>query len=250
MRNDHEPKEKSIQHVILETTGLADPTPILQLITQGADKKGTDDIVQNYFLNGIITLVDCKHFYQSQLSKPLQYKNELIAQILTTDCILLNKMDLVSNKELENIKKFIRGHNPNVKLIPTSFAKSDLDIFDLGHVNVTQTNEEALKKHDPAIEQTMLLASGGFVDLSSVQEFIKNTTFTYTEIYRIKGILYLQENPNKKYIIQGVGNDQLSILEGNAWEEQETRESRITLIGKHVMSQCNALEEQFKKCLL
>lgn len=251
MRNDHEPQEKSIQHVILETTGLADPTPILQLITQGADRKGTDDIVKNYVVNGIITLVDCKHFYQSQISKPSQYKNELIAQISTTDCILLNKADLVSSQELENIEKFIRGHNSNVKLYPTTFADLDLDILDLEHTLVAQqTNEEAVKKHDPAIEQTMLLASGAFVDLSSVQDFIKNTTIQYPEIYRVKGILYLQENPNKKYIIQGVAHDQLSILEGNAWEDHETKESRITLIGKNVMAQCNQLEAQFRKCLL
>lgn len=251
MRNDHEPQEKSIQHVILETTGLADPTPILQLITQGADRKGTDDIVKNYVVNGIITLVDCKHFYQSQISKPSQYKNELIAQISTTDCILLNKADLVSSQELENIEKFIRGHNSNVKLYPTTFADLDLDILDLEHTLVAQqTNEEAVKKHDPAIEQTMLLASGACVDLSSVQDFIKNTTIQYPEIYRVKGILYLQENPNKKYIIQGVAHDQLSIIEGNAWEDHETKESRITLIGKNVMAQCNQLEAQFRKCLL
>ncbi|KAI7882082.1 CobW/HypB/UreG, nucleotide-binding domain-containing protein [Mucor mucedo] len=228
MRNDHEPKEKSIEHVILETTGLADPTPILQLITQGADRKGTDDIVKNYYVNGIITLVDAKHFHQSQLAKPSHYKNELLAQ-LHTDVVLLNKADLVSAQELEHMKKFIRGHNPNVKLYTTTFAKlEDLDILDLEHAVVTQTNEEALKKHDPAIEQTMLLASGNFVDPSAVQLFIKNTTTQY-EIYRIKGILYLQENPNKKYIIQGVANDQLSLVEGNAWEDHETREINATI---------------------
>jgi G3E family GTPase len=257
MCNVHEPKEKSIQHVILETTGLADPTPILQLIAQGADKKGTDDIVQNYYINGIVTLIDAKYFHQtlsSISSSTSQYKNEIIAQILTTD--------LLSNQqqELNEIQQFIHQHNTNVKIIPTSFAKLPVgeSIFNLRPerdsietVSMIQTKaaEEALKKHDPSIEQTMVLASGDFVDLSAVQEFIKQTTKS-GDIYRIKGILYLKENPNKKFVIQGVNQDQLSIIEGGDWQSDEVKESRVAFIGKNVLGQCQSLETEFQKCLL
>ncbi|GAA5802905.1 CobW/HypB/UreG, nucleotide-binding domain-containing protein [Helicostylum pulchrum] len=262
MRNHYESEDKSIQHVILETTGLADPTPILQLITQGADRKGTDDIVQSYYLNGIVTLVDCRHFYQTlssiSSSSSSQFKNEVIAQLLTTDCIILNKIDLLTDqqKELDHIQEFIHQYNPNVKILPTSFAEIHMqDIFDLrkeGNVNMIQTkaSEEAAKRHDPSIEQTMLLAPGAFVDRQSVQDFIKNTTTENNDIYRVKGILYLKENPNKKFIVQGVGNDQLSIVEGNDWTLEEVKESRITLIGKNVMKQCSELEAQFRKCTI
>jgi G3E family GTPase len=266
MRNDHEPNQKSIQHVILETTGLADPTPILQLIVQGADKKGNDDIVQNYYLNGIVTLIDTKHFYSTLSSisaTDKKFKNELTAQILTTDSIILNKMDLLTNQEYElnEIKQFIHQYNPQAKIISTSYAKLpsiEETIFDLRpERDVKETldllqdkaTEEALKKHDPSIEQTMLLASGGFVDLSAVQKFLKNIA-NEQDIYRIKGVLYLQQNPNKKYIIQGVAKDQLTILEGADWQPDEVKESRVTLIGKHVMSQCNSLEQEFRKCLI
>lgn len=265
MRNDHEPKEKSIQHVILETTGLADPTPILQLVTQGADKKGTDDIVQNYYLNGIVTLIDTKHFHQTlkSISQQQNFKNELVAQILTTDSIILNKIDLLEDteKELQEIKQFIHQYNPNVKITATSFARLPSiqeTIFDLRPernveetINLLQEKavQEALKKHDPSIEQTMLLAPGGFVDLQAIKVFLKRTSESKS-IYRIKGVLYLQQNPNKKFIIQGVQNDQLSILEGGDWQSDEVKESRVTLIGKNVMSQCGDLEQEFKKCLL
>lgn len=262
MRNHHEPNEKSIQHVILETTGLADPTPILQLITQGANRKGNDDIVQNYYLNGIITLVDAKHFFQTLSSLPKtneEFKNEMIAQLLTTDCIILNKTDLLTNQEqdIKAMQQFIHQYNPTAKLIQTSFASNiqPHDIFDLrmeGDPNPLQTNaiEQALKKHDPSIEQTMLIASGGYVDRVSVQQFIKNTITNNHAIYRIKGILYLKENPDIKFIVQGVAQDQLQILEGNRWDPDEARESRLTLIGKLLLAQYKQLEDQFKKCIL
>lgn len=264
MRNEHEPKDKRIQHVILETTGLADPTPILQLIAQGADKRGTDDIVQNYYINGIVTLLDSKHFHQNLASLPTSstsYKNELLAQLLTTDSIILNKADLLTNEQqdIKSITKFIRQYNTTAKIFTTSFAKVPIQeaIFNLRPERSTQetidmiqsqANDEAQKKHDPSIEQTMLLAPG-FVDLAGVQSFIKDTT-SKGQIYRVKGVLALKQNPKIKFVVQGVNNDQLSITEHGPWLPEEVQESRITLIGKNVMEQCNQFEKEFQKHLL
>lgn len=264
MRNEHEPKDKRIQHVILETTGLADPTPILQLIAQGADKRGTDDIVQNYYINGIVTLLDSKHFHQNLASlstSSTSYKNELLAQVLTTDSIILNKVDLLTNEQqdIKSITKFIRQYNTTAKIFTTSFAKVPIQeaIFNLRpersaqetiDMIQSQANDEAQKKHDPSIEQTMLLAPG-FVDLAGVQSFIKDTT-SKGQIYRVKGVLALKQNPKIKFVVQGVNNDQLSITEHGPWLPEEVQESRITLIGKNVMEQCNQFEKEFQKHLL
>ncbi|KAI8091441.1 CobW/HypB/UreG, nucleotide-binding domain-containing protein [Gilbertella persicaria] len=202
MRNLEEPKEKRIQHVILETTGLADPTPILQLITQGADRKGTDDIVQNYYVNQIITLLDTKHFYQHYLNASTDYKNELLAQILTTDTIILNKIDLLDNstQDLETIQQLIQTHNPTANLFMTSFAQVPMDIIlNARSQQPIQPNalQEAAKTHDPSIEQTMVLAPG-YVDLEATQQFIKDVT-CQGHIYRVKGVLALKTKPDTKF---------------------------------------------------
>jgi len=51
-------KRKKFDYVIIETTGLADPAPVAQTFFMD------DNIVKNYFLDAIITLVDAKHFLQ------------------------------------------------------------------------------------------------------------------------------------------------------------------------------------------
>ncbi|KAI9474076.1 MAG: CobW/HypB/UreG, nucleotide-binding domain-containing protein [Benjaminiella poitrasii] len=265
LRNDNMEPDKRIQHVILETTGLADPTPILQLIAQGADRKGTDEIVQNYYINGIVTLLDVKHFYQnyssSMVTNPSTYKNELVAQLLTTDAIILNKIDLLDDKDtvVQTLQDIIRKYNSIAKIHTASFANVSLDdILDLRPERSTeetvdgiqiQASEEAQKKHDPSIEQTMLLAPG-FVDLDSVQQFIKDTTNKFKDIYRVKGVLALERNPELKFVIQGVHDDQLSVTEHGSWLPDDTKESRLTLIGKNVLSHCQELEQSFKKCLI
>jgi G3E family GTPase len=262
MRNQDEPLQNRIQHVILETTGLADPTPIVKLITQGANGKGTDDIVQNYYINSIVTLLDLVHFEQhlQEQSASSIYKNELIAQILTTDTVILNKTDLVAEASIETISRLVHRWNPAAKVWPTSFAKVPLDaVLNLRPERSSQETmqliqkealEEATKKHDPSIEQTMLLAPG-FVDLDAVKQFIETTTRNNSNIYRVKGVLALKSNPNVKYVVQGVNQDQLSVTEHGPWLSDEVKESRITLIGRNVMEQCDQLEQEFRnQCLL
>ncbi|OBZ88105.1 COBW domain-containing protein 1 [Choanephora cucurbitarum] len=251
MRNLEVPKDRQIEHVILETTGLADPTPILQLITQGADRKGTDDIVQNYYLNGIVTLLDSKHFYQQYLQASSDYKNELLAQIMTTDSIILNKMDLVNQSTLDQIHQLIRQHNPKARLFTTSFAQVPIDaILHLQSNPVIQPNalQEALKKHDPHVEQTMVLAPG-YVDLEATQQFIQKVT-RQGHIYRVKGVLALPSKPDTKFVIQGVGQDQLTVTEHGPWLADEVKESRVTFIGRDVMQQCQSLETKFRQAIL
>ncbi|KAI8335640.1 CobW/HypB/UreG, nucleotide-binding domain-containing protein [Choanephora cucurbitarum] len=249
MRNLEMPN-KQIDHVILETTGLADPTPILQLITQGADKKGTDDIVQNYYLNGIVTLLDAKHFYPQYLQASPDYKNEWLAQIMTTDTIILNKMDLVNTSTLDKIHQLISQHNPKARLFTTSFAQVPIDAILHRQSNpVIQPNalQEALKQHDPHVEQTMVLAPG-FVDLEATYQFIQEVT-RQGHIYRVKGVLALASKPDTKCVIQGVGQDQLSVTE-HAWLADEVKESRVTFIGRDVMQQCQSLEAKFREAMV
>lgn len=256
IRNENEPEEKRIQHVILETTGLADPTPIYELITLGANRKGNDSIVKNYYMNSIVTLIDTKHFYQTLDSiTNANYKNELLAQVLTTDTIILNKIDLLTQDELDKLpelKSWIHQHNPTATIIETSYSKLSLDqtIFNTRQESSVspQALQEAAKKHDPSVEQTMVLVPG-FVDLEKVKEFINNTTKNGT-IYRVKGVLALPSNPDIKFVIQGVNQDQLSVTEHGPWLSDETKESRVTFIGKNVLGACHQLENEFQKCLI
>lgn len=255
IRNEQVPEEKKIQHVILETTGLADPTPIHELITLGANRKGNDSIVEHYYMNSIITLIDTKHFSQTLDSiTSKEYKNELLAQVLTTDTIILNKIDLLAPEELAKLpelKAWVHLHNPNAKIIETSFSKipADHNIFDTRQASISQKAiEEASKKHDPSVEQTMVLVPG-FVDINKLQTFIKNTT-RKGNVYRVKGVLALPSNPNIKFVIQGVNQDQLTITEHGPWQNDETKESRVTFIGKNVLKVCNELQDEFKTCLI
>merc|ERR1711934_3766 len=81
-------------HILIETTGLADPAPVAQ--TFFVD----EDVRMNYELDAIITVVDSKHIIPHLLEvKPSGIENESVEQVAFADKILLNKVDLVSMEE-------------------------------------------------------------------------------------------------------------------------------------------------------
>merc|ERR1712224_805650 len=94
--------KKPLDGVIIETTGLADPAPVAQ--TFFADSY----VQEKYSLDGILTLVDSKHLVQHlEEEKPEGVENEAVEQIAFADRILLNKCDLSTAEELDEVERRI-----------------------------------------------------------------------------------------------------------------------------------------------
>ena len=93
-------RRDKFDYVLVETTGMADPSPVAQ--TFFVD----DDVGASYALDGIVTLVDAKH-----VSLHLGDSSECKEQIAFADVLVLNKTDLVSPAELDAIEARVRGMN-------------------------------------------------------------------------------------------------------------------------------------------
>jgi G3E family GTPase len=100
--------------IILETTGIANPSPIAQTFM------ALKDLWRNYDLKGIVTVVDAKHVRE-------QVKSETIAQdqIAFADLLVLNKSDLVSAEELAEVTQLLRSVNSDAVIRPTTMAQLD-----------------------------------------------------------------------------------------------------------------------------
>ena len=91
--------------IIVETTGLADPAPVAQ--TFFVDQ----DIADEARLDAIVTVADAK-FLAARLKDALEAKN----QIAFADVVIVNKTDLVTPAEIEEVEARIRGINPYAKI--------------------------------------------------------------------------------------------------------------------------------------
>lgn len=84
-------RRDEFDRVVIETTGLASPAPIIQTFFLDQSMAG------NIRLDGVVTLVDAKHVGQHlDEERPGDDVNEALQQIAYADRIVLNKIDLVS----------------------------------------------------------------------------------------------------------------------------------------------------------
>ena len=115
-------RRKEFDAVILETTGLADPAPIVFTFNSNA-------LVQdNYRIDSVVCLVDAKHVgVHLDEVKPEGDVNEAEHQVAFADRILLNKLDLVSSEELEDLIERIKSINSFATLIKTERSRAPLD---------------------------------------------------------------------------------------------------------------------------
>ena len=102
--------------IIVETTGLADPAPVAQ--TFFVD----EDVMAKSRLDAVVTVADAKW-----LSDRLKDAPEAKSQVAFADVIVLNKTDLVSIGELEEVEARIRGINPYAKIHRTQRCQVPLD---------------------------------------------------------------------------------------------------------------------------
>ncbi len=101
-------QNKKYDYILLETTGLANPTPVAQTFLLDPA------VQQKYRLDGIVTLADAVN-----LPRHLDTSDEAQKQVGFADVILLNKTDLVSPAELEELEERLRGLNRTAKIIRT-----------------------------------------------------------------------------------------------------------------------------------
>ncbi|OQR86629.1 hypothetical protein ACHHYP_10334 [Achlya hypogyna] len=112
--------KQHLDMVLIETTGMADPLPIVRTITN------TPAITGSFGMKGIVTVVD-----SCNIGALLAEENpEALSQILLADLIVLSKTDLVHTRgELLDLYDTLREMNPNARIRPCVRGNMPFDVF-------------------------------------------------------------------------------------------------------------------------
>ena len=236
--------------LIIETTGLADPAPVAQ--TFFVDER----ISKRYELDGIITVVDSKNIIQHiDEEKPEGIENESVEQIAFADKILLNKTDLVDEKELLNVESQIKSINGFAPIFRTKHGIIEpKKLINIGSFDLKRTLEmdpefldvDAEHEHDQRVTSISSKFDGS-LNINKLNgwigEMIENKG---TDLFRYKGILSVK-GMEHKFVYQGV-----HMLFGGAysqeliWKKNEKRECTFVFIGRDLNHK--ELEDGFMKC--
>ncbi|KAK9923057.1 hypothetical protein M0R45_031491 [Rubus argutus] len=276
-------KKGKFDHIIIETTGLANPAPIIQTFY------AEDQVFNDVKLDGVVTLVDAKHarLHLDEV-KPEGVVNEAVEQIAYADRIIVNKTDLVGEPDIASLVQRIRNINRMAQMKRTEFGKVNLDYvlgiggFDLERIE-SAIDAESEKEdhdhhhdhhhnhdhhhdeehdhkhehhdghhhshdhvHDPGVSSVSIVCEGS-LDLEKANMWLGTLLLNRSEdIYRMKGLLSVQ-GMDERFVFQGVHD----IFQGSPdrlWGPDEPRTNKIVFIGKNLDAQ--ELDKGFKGCLL
>ena len=207
--------------IILETTGVANPFNLLSEIDE------LDDLID---FDSIITVVDAKSYTQL-----IQAYSVFKDQIRSADVILLNKIDLLDKKELEEIEEKLHIQNRCANIIKTT----QCSINPLVVTNSAQLSNNTSHISSEFNEETTHFRTHKEDNLSSIKKtlskkldrkvfegFLQNIP---KNILRVKGIVEF-ENSSSQFVVQYVNN----FYEITELEEDKKRENFLIYIGEEV----------------
>src|SRR5690349_18438011 len=100
-------RRDKFDYVLIETTGMADPGPVAQTFFMD------DEIAARTRLDGIVTVVDGRHVAQHWDAHEVQ------EQVAFADVILVNKLDLITAEEADELEARLREMNPTARIVRT-----------------------------------------------------------------------------------------------------------------------------------
>lgn len=248
-------RQGSIDYLVVETTGLADPLPVALtfLSTELRDLTRLDSIV---------TVVDCENFSLDLFNSEAAY-----SQIAYGDVILLNKIDLVDEAVVDSLEVRIRDIKQQPRIIRTNHAQVPLPlIMSVGLFESDKYfNAESKESHDHHDHHehdhhdcghdhhdhhSHHLENDGFTSVSfasdkplaikKFQSFLDN--LLPENVFRAKGILWFDESP-KRHVFHLSGKR--FSLDDEEWKGQP--KTQLVLIGQNLDHE--KLLSQLQKCV-
>jgi G3E family GTPase len=230
---------RKIDHIVIETTGLADPAPVIQSFILDETLRG------HTALDAIVTVVDARHV-RDQLDN-----EQAREQVAFADVILINKIDLVEKGELEQLRVLVRSLNPLARIHATRDCGIDLKevlgvgAFDLR--NALKLDPELLAdsthEHDADIA-CVSIRERGAVDATLFTRWLNALVQSQGKnLLRTKGIIDLEGEP-RRFVFHGV-HMTLDGRPGKPWGAGE-RLNELVFIGRHLDEA--ALRAGFAEC--
>ncbi|MCJ2012883.1 CobW family GTP-binding protein [Methylobacterium sp. J-076] len=219
------------RRVVIETTGLADPAPILHALIYHPY------LVQRYRLQAVVTVVDAVHGAATLDAHP-----EAVRQVAVADRLVLTKADLAADGAA--LRARLAALNPAAPVLPADTPASDLlgGLFGLegkGADVQAWLGADALaagpegdldvNRHDASI-RAVCLTSEAPVPRPAFEMFLDLLRSGHgPKILRLKGIVALADDPDRPLVVHGVQHVVHAPMALPAWPDPD-RTSRLVLI--------------------
>lgn len=247
LRRSDNGRMKPFQRVVVETTGLADPAPVLHTIMNHPY------LMLRFQLQDVVTLVDAVNGMRT-----LDEHAEAVKQAAVADRIVITKSDLCDSapaqQELAQLRLRLGELNPGARILDASSGEAkaanllDAGLYDpasktlqvrkwlnaeaFGAVlHAAQSGAQAhnSNRHDARIH-AFVISAGKPIAGASLQLFLDMVRQLHgSSLLRVKGLIALAEDPSRPLVIHGVQHVFHPPLRLNDWPDAD-RQTRIVFI--------------------
>ncbi|WP_234189587.1 GTP-binding protein [Shinella sp. NM-101] len=251
-------KIQPLKRIVIETTGLADPAPVLQAVM------GNPILSQSFGLDGVITVVDAVNGLSTLANHP-----EAVKQVAVADRVLISKTSLADAETLAAITREIAALNPRAAVLDVDtpgLAGPDLlanGLYDPGskipdvrrwlheeshghhhhhdhdhghghhhHGHDHHHHAHDVTRHDATIRSFSIVYDRP-IDPMALEMFIDLLRSAHGEkLLRMKGIVLMSNSPERPLVLHGVQSVFHPPERLAAWPDPDDRRTRLVLITK------------------
>jgi G3E family GTPase len=240
-----------VERVIVETTGLADPAPIMHTLM-------TDPhLLDRYRLDRLVTVVDAINGAASLTRFP-----EAAKQVAVADLLIMSKVDLIDSHSdrtaYASLRTRIRAINPRAEIRETTHGMVDADelfgsrasgadstIAGLSEWGLATNGDEAKgdcesHKHDGTDQHDHNLQDAGItsfvielqdaVDGERLNSFLQGLAAEFgKQMLRTKGLVRIEAAPDRPAVVHGVQHVFFPVRWLDRWPEG-MRHSKLVFI--------------------
>jgi len=248
-------RPERFDHILVETSGLADPTPVATAFFADAE------VAAKVKLDGIVTLVDALHI-EGHLDDPALAgrDNQAVDQIVAADRVVLNKIDLADEPRLARVEGRVRALNQGARVLRSQQARVDLRQIlgiggfdpasslvqgdphfleghehvcddacdhDVGHAHKHAHGHE----HDPSVDSVSLLFDTPF-DRTAFDAWLSSFLAARgDDVFRLKGIVAFAGD-DRRHVVQGVHRIR-EVRAAEPWGDDDPS-SKLVFIGRRL----------------
>ena len=232
----------TFRRVLLETTGLADPAPVLQTAM------AHPYLVKRFRLDGVVTVVDAVNGEATLDAYP-----EAVKQAAVADRIVLSKADLSDAAQVARVKKRLHTLNPAASILDAAKGEATADrLLNCGlydpdrkipdvkkwlaeeayadaHSHGHDHHHHEVNRHDAHISSFVLTADDA-IPAGTLDMFLELVRSSYGDkLLRVKGIVKFAEMPDTPVVVHGVQHVFHPTARLPQWPDQDHR-SRLVFI--------------------
>jgi G3E family GTPase len=249
---------KPLKRVVIETTGLADPAPVLQSVM------GNPVIAQNYRLDGVVTVVDAVNGLST-----LDHHGEAVKQVAMADRLVISKMTLAGPDAVASLTARLRELNPRAPLIDGDLPEAgkaglfecglydpagkiadvgrwlqdaaghdhhghdhDHDCGQPGHDHHHHHHHHEENRHGDDIRSFSIVHDQP-IDPMALEMFVDLLRSAHGEkLLRMKAIVCMSDKPERPLVLHGVQTVFHMPQRMTAWPDPADRRTRMVLITK------------------